>query len=142
MVELHGRERYFYAEADEELYRTDGYGGTDPDIDNITPRFTSDIDLTANLGASVDFLFDGSGAAGDLLLYLYKKNAGSWESGVIAIRDIAVTNDGTEHTYHFTIDESYGAGYYAFMMMSSPGCGDNPFEIDVQMRVWNKQKPG
>lgn len=132
------RERYFYAGADQELYQTNGYGGTDPDVD-ITERYTSDIDLTVNLGTAIDFEFDGSGATDDLLLYLYKRRNGTWDGGEIAVWSVTVASDGSADIYHFTIDESYGAGHFRFGLAST-GQTDT-FEMDVQMRVWTKEVP-
>ncbi len=129
------RESYLYDKTDTELYKTDGYGGSDTDVD-ATERFTGNIDLTVNLGANVDFKFTGSGSTDDLALSLYERRDASWGSSEIAIWNATVNSDGTESIYSFTIDSSYGAGHYRFGMKST-GATDT-FEIDVEMRQWRR----
>ena len=126
-------EGYAYAEADTKVYKTDGYGGSDADVDG-TERFTSDIDLTLKTGAAADFKFDGSGSADDLILALYKRRDANWDGDEIKIWSATVDNDGSEDIYHYTIDPSYGAGHFRFGMKSSGGT--DTFEIDVEMRTW------
>ena len=128
-------ESYLYDNSDTELYQTNLYGGTDPDIDG-TERFTDDIDLTVQLGAIIDFLFDGSDALNDLVINLYKRRDNSWSGDEIAVTSITVENDGNEHLYHFTIEESYGAGHYRFGMVRSGGA--TTFDIDVEMRTYRR----
>ncbi len=129
------RESYLYDKIDIELYRTDGYGGSDTDLDD-TERFTDNIDLTVNLGANVDFKFTGSGSTDDLVLSLYERRDASWGNSEIAIWNAAVNSDGTESIYSFTIGGSYGAGHYRFGMKST-GATDT-FEIDAEMRQWRR----
>lgn len=126
-------ESYLYDATDTELYKTDGYGGSDADVDD-TERYTDGIDLTVHTGAAIDFKFDGSGGTDDLNLYLYKRRDSSWDGDEIAIWSVTVDSDGSEDIYHFTLDESYGAGHFRFGMTSS-GSTDT-FEIDVEMRQW------
>lgn len=128
-------ESYLYDKIDTELYKTDGYSGSDTDVD-ATERFTSDIDLTVNIGANVDFKFTGSGSADDLVLSLYERRDVNWGDGEIAIWSATVNNSGSESLYSFTIDSSYGAGHYRFGMKSS-GATDT-FEIDTEMRQWRR----
>lgn len=124
---------YLYDETDMELYRTDGYGGSDADVDD-TERYTDDVDLTVDTGAAIDFKFDGSGNTDDLVLSLYKRRDSNWDGGEIAIWDETIPSDGSEDIYNFTIAGSYGAGHYRFGMKSS-GSTDT-FEMDVEMRRW------
>lgn len=124
---------YLYDGTDTELYKTDGYGGSDADVDN-TERFTNDIDGTVNAGSGIDLKFDGSGATDNLILSLYKRRDGDWDGGEIAVWSDTIESDGGEHIYHFTIDGSYGAGHFRFGMKSS-GSTDT-FEMDVEMRQW------
>jgi hypothetical protein len=126
-------ESHLYDESDTKLYKTDGYGGSNADLDS-TERFTGDIDLTVNIGAALDFRFDGSGSTDDLILYLYKRRNSIWDGSETALWSITIANDGSESCYHFTIDESYGAGHFRFGMKSS-GSTDT-FEMDVEMRQW------
>jgi len=128
-------ESRLYSKTDTELYRTNSYGGSDTALDN-TGSFTADIDLTVNIGAAIDFNFDGSGSTDDLILSLYKRRDENWNDGEIALWGITITSDGSEDVYHFTIDNSYGAGHFRFGMMSS-GSTDT-FEIDVEMREWRR----
>jgi hypothetical protein len=126
-------ESHLYDEIDTRLYRTDGYGGSDADVDS-TERYTGNIDLTVNVGAAVDFKFQGSGIINNLVLYLYKRRNSVWDGNEIALWSATVTSDGSEDSYHFTVDESYGAGHFRFGMKSS-GSTDT-FEVDVEMRRW------
>ena len=128
-------ESHLYDETDTELYKTDGYGGSDADVDDIE-QHTGNIDLTVNIGAAVDLKFDGSGSIDDLMLSLYKRRDANWDGNEIAMWNTTITSDGSEGTYHFTIDESYGAGHYRFGMKSS-GSTDT-FDIDMEMRQWRR----
>jgi len=123
-----------FAEEDHELYLTDGYSGSDADLDG-TERFTSDIDLTRETGAAVDFKFDASGATDDLVISLYQTIQSSWDGDEIAIWTGTVDSDGTEDIYTFSILPSYGAGHYRFGMVRS-GTTDT-FEMDAEMRRWH-----
>ncbi len=129
------RESYLYDKTDTELYKTDGYGGSDTDVD-AAERFTDNIDLTMNLGANVGFTFTGSGSTDDLVLSLYERRDASWGNSEIAIWNATVSNDGSESIYNFTIDSSYGAGHYRFGMKSA-GSTDK-CEIDAEMRQWRR----
>lgn len=127
-------EKYEYGDTDEELYKTNGYGGSDVDLD-ATERYTGDIDLTSLRQAIVDFKHDSSGTTDDILLYLYKRRDSTWDGDEMAVWSTTVVSDGSEDIYHFTITESYGAGHFRFGMKRS-GTTDT-FEIDVQMRRSN-----
>ena len=132
--------QYDYSGSDTELYQTNLYGGTDADLDNTVPvddtdGYTSNIDLTTNIGAVIDFKFDSSGTTDNLVLKLFKRRNSSWDGDEISISgDIIVESDGTEDIYSYTIDESWGAGHYRFSLQSS-GATDT-FDIDVQMRTY------
>ncbi len=128
-------ESYLYDKTDTELYKTDGYSGSDADVD-ATERFTDDIDLTVSIGANVDFKFTGSGSTDDLVLSLYERRDVNWGDGEIAVWNSTVSNSGSESLYSFTIDSSYGAGHYRFGMKST-GATDT-FEIDAEMRQWRR----
>lgn len=129
---------YEYDSSDTELYKTDGYGGSDADLDNTTPvddtdGYTSDIDLTQKLGCVVDFKFDASGSTDDLVLKLFKRRDNSWDNDEIAIMEITVPSDGSEDIFSFTIDDSFGPGHYRFSMQSS---NTETFDIDVEARYY------
>jgi len=133
-----GHESYKYDAADDEVYQTDGYGGTDTDVDN-TERFTDDIDLTVLTGAEVDFKFDGTNATDDLILTIYKRRDGSWTGNEVAWKSaITVANDGSETEYHYTIPEAYQAGHYRFGMKSEGAT--TTFEMEVSVRQWRKTR--
>ncbi len=128
---------YNYAGADTELYRTNLYSGSDADLDNSAPvdaadGYTSDIDLTSNIFATIDFKFDASGATDDLVLKLFRRNDSTWDNDEIAIDEITVTSDGTEDIFSYAIGPSHGPGHYRFSLQS--GGATDTFDIDVQMR--------
>ena len=122
---------YEYEDSDSELYKTNLYSGGDADIAG-TEVFTSDIDLTTYMGATVDFQFDASGNTDDLILKLYRRRDSSWDDDEIAQHQVTVSSDGSEDIYTYTIDQ--GAGHFRFGMVRS-GSTDT-FDIDVEMRRW------
>jgi hypothetical protein len=130
---------YSYGSSDEELYKTDSYGGTDADLDNTTPvddtdGYTSDIDLTDNMEATIDFKFDASGATDNLLLTLYKRRDSNWDGNEIAKLSVVVDSDGSEDIFSFDLSPALGwsAGHYRFALQSNGGT--DTFDITVQMR--------
>ncbi len=133
---------YEYDGSDTELYSTGAYSGSDADLDNTAPvdntdGYTSDIDLTQKIGIVIDFKFsEAGGAAGtdDLVLTLYKRRDSTWDGDEIAITSITVPNDGSEDIYSFTIDESFGAGYFRFALQSAGAT--NTFDINVDSRYY------
>jgi len=128
-------ESRLYDKTDTELYKTDGYGGINNDLDD-TECYTADIDLTVNIGAAIDFKFSGSGNTDDLVLSLYKRRDENWDGDEISLWNATVTNGGSDYVYHFTIDCSYGAGHFRFGMKSS-GSTDT-FDMDAEMRGWRR----
>lgn len=129
-------ESYLYDDSDIALYATDGYGGTDSDLDD-TERYTSDIDLSLFTGAELDFTFDGIDTTDDLYLYLYKRRDSSWSGNELAWKTrLTASNDGTESEYHYSIPSEYGVGHYRFGMVSSGST--TTFEISVALRRWRR----
>jgi hypothetical protein len=127
---------YEYAGSDTELYKTNLYTGSDSDLDNTAPvddtdGYTSNIDLTQNVGAIVDFKFTGSGSTDDLVLKLFRRRDSSWDGDEIAIDTITVSNDGSEDIFSYHLK---GPGHYRFSMQSE-GATDT-FDIDVEMRTY------
>ncbi len=122
-----------YGATDEELYQTDGNGGTNPDVDD-TERYTNDIDLTEERGATITIKFDGSDATDDLIISLYARQDDAWEDVEIALSSVTVASDGSEDIYTITITPAYGAGHYRIGMVRSGA--STTFEIDAQMRRW------
>lgn len=131
---LLGDKRWVFEDTDEELYQTNLTGGSDSDIAG-TELFTSNIDLTQETGAAIDFAFDASGATDDLVLALYKRRLSTWTGTEIAVWSATVDSDGTADIYTFDIDATYGAGYFRFGMVRS-GSSDT-FDIDVEMRRYH-----
>lgn len=129
-------ERWLYETADNELYKTDGYGGSDADV-STSVVYTDTVDLTDYLGAVVDIVFDGSDATDNLSLYLYKRRDDTWDGDEIAVWSGTITSDGSEDIYHFTIDESYGPGYFRFGLVSAGAT--TTFDIDAQMRRYRRR---
>lgn len=130
---------YSYGGSDEELYKTDQYSGSDADLDNTAPvddtdGYTSDIDLTDNIYAAIDFKFDASGATDDLVLTLFRRRDSSWDGDEIAIWAVTVDSDGSEDVYAVDLGphKGFGPGFYRFAMQSSGST--NTFDIEVQMR--------
>lgn len=128
---------YNYAGSDTELYQTNLYGGSDADLDNTAPvdatdGFTSNIDLTSNIFATIDFKFDASGATDNLVLKLFRARTSSHDIDAIAIDEITVSSDGSEDIFSYVIGPSHGPGHYRFSIQSA-GATDT-FDIDVQMR--------
>lgn len=131
--------QYSYGGSDEELYQTNLYGGSDADLDNTIPidatdGYTSDVDLTTQIYAHIDFKFDASSATDDLILTLYKRRDSSWDNDEIALSAITVTSDNSEDIYSFELGphKGYGPGHYRFALQSSGATAT--FDIDVQMR--------
>lgn len=130
---------YSYGGSDEELYQTNGFGGTDADLDNSAPvsdadGYTSDIDLTDNMEANIDFKFDASGAVDDLLLTIYARRDSSWDGDEIAVLPIIVESDGSEDIFNLKLSPATGwpAGFYRLALQSTGGT--DTFDIDIQMR--------
>lgn len=131
--------QYSYGGSDEELYQTNLYGGSDADLDNTEPvddtdGYTSDIDLTTQIYATIDFKFDSNGATDDLVLTLLSSRDSSWDNDEIAVFEITITNDNSEDIYSFELGphRGYGPGHYRFCLQSSGGT--DTFDIDIQMR--------
>lgn len=121
---------------DEILYQTDGYSGSDADIDS-TERYTSDIDLTVETGSSIDFKFDGTDATDDWYLQIYNRRNNAWEAIEEGWKSLlTVSNDGTETIYHYTIPETYQPGHYRFGMVRTGST--TTFEMLVTCIRWRK----
>lgn len=123
--------QWTYGATDEELYKTDGNGGTDADI-NDTEKYTSDIDLTVSRGATIIIEFDGSCATDDLIVSLYARQNDSWDGDEVAQSSVTMTNDGSEDIYTLNITPAYGAGHYRIGLLSAGAT--TTFEIDAEMR--------
>lgn len=131
--------QYDYDDKDTNIYKTDGYGGTDTDVTTI--QYTDNIDLTLALGANIDFKFDASGATDDLVLTLYKRRQSETDEAWGAIEEekwsTTISSSGAEAIYNFTLGETYGPGHYRFGMARS-GSTDT-FEVDANLRYWKQR---
>ena len=125
---------YLYDKNDSELFKTDGYNGNDPDIDD-TQKFTNDIDLTVNTGAIVDIVFDGSNDMDDLVLNIYRRRDDNWQGVEIPLETpITISNDGTECIFNISIGKAYGPGHYRIGMKST---GSNTtFDVYARARFY------
>lgn len=130
---------YSYGVSDEELYQTNLYGGTDADLDNTTPvddtdGYTSNIDITDNMFATIDFKFTGSNSTDDLVLTLYKRRDSSWDNDEMAIWSVLIPNDGSEDIYPFDLGphKGFGPGHYRWALQSEGTT--TTFDVDVEMR--------
>lgn len=129
-----GHQSFLYAKTNANVYQTNGYSGSDADVDD-TERFTADMSLEVNRGVGIDFKYDGSDATDDLILTLYKRIDSTWLGSEVAWKAaITVENDGAEHVYHYTIPNNYQPGHYRFGMKSAGGT--STFEMDANVRTW------
>lgn len=118
------------------IYQTNLYGGADADIAG-TQLYTDNIDMSMVTDALVDFLFDASDATDDLLLYIYKRGDSTWVGTEIAWKSVlTVDNDGTSHTYHYTIPKDYRGGHYRFGMVRSGVT--TTFDIQVTVHTFRE----
>jgi hypothetical protein len=130
--------KFKYAGSSSELYKTNLYGGSDADLDNTAPvdatdGFTSNIDLTADIFANIEFKFDSSGTTDDLILKLFRALTSTHDVDEIAIDEITVPSDGSEDLFSYALGQAHGPGNYRFSMQSSGGT--DTFDIHVQTRL-------
>lgn len=129
--------QWLYDETDAVIFQSVGYGGVNGPL-TATEQFTPTINLTEKKNAKLEFKFDATGATDNLTLSLYTSNDGDpagWTGNEIAVWSTNIANDGNEHEYSFTIDDSWGAGYYRFGMQSA-GATDT-FQIQVAIRYFD-----
>lgn len=122
---------YEYDGSETNIYQTNGYAGSDADVDN-TERFSDDIDLTQKLFAVCELKFDGSGNTDDLHINLYRSLDNTWDGDEIPILRITVDSDGSEDFWSMTIGPDFGPGHYRFGLASSGSV--NTFEVDFNVR--------
>jgi hypothetical protein len=123
--------QYQYDGSNTNIYRTNAYSGTDPDVDS-TMRFTADIDLTQKVFAVCELKFDASGAADDLKVSLYRSLDSAWDGDELEILVTTIDSDGSEDLWSMTIGPDFGPGHYRFGLKSS-GAADT-FDIDFNVR--------
>lgn len=125
--------------AEEELYQTNAFSGTDADLDNTAPvsetdGYTSDIVLTDKEIAALSFEFLGNNSTDDLVLTLFKRVKAAWTGNEIALFSVTVTNDGSQDVYtdmEIGPHKGYGPGTYRVGMQSSGA--STTFDMDALM---------
>jgi hypothetical protein len=123
--------QYAYDGSSTQLYRTNAYSGSDPDVGS-TPCFSTTLDLTQKVFAVCELKFDGSGATDDLKLSLYRSLDSSWDGDELPLLSIVIDSDGSEDLWSMTIGPDFGPGYYRFALAST-GATDT-FDIDFATR--------
>ena len=115
------------------IYKTNYYGGNCADLDNTTPvnkldGYSSIIDLTEDIYATLKFRFKPSGATDNVVVKLYKDDDGIFDGSEVAIdTQTVVSGASTEKEYTYTLNANNGPGYYRFSMQSSGGT--NTFDM-------------
>lgn len=125
--------------AEQELYQTDAFSGTDADLDNTAPvdetdGYTSDIVLTDDMIAALSFEFLGNNSTDDLVLTLFKRVKSTWTDNEIALWSVTISNDGSQDVYTgMEIGEhrGFGPGTYRVAMQSSDS--NTTFDMDALM---------
>jgi hypothetical protein len=123
--------QYSYDGSSVNLYRTDLYSGTDPDVGS-TRQFCADIDLTQKLFAVCELKFDAGGTTDDLHVSLYRRLDGSWDGDELEIFAVTIDSDGSEDLWSFTMGPDFGPGHYRFGFKST-GSTDT-FDLDLNAR--------
>ncbi len=136
-IRMSATRRWSYDATDDVIFQSVGYGGVNGPL-TATEQYIPTIDLSARKNAKLEFKFDATGNTDQLTLSLYTSNDGDpagWTGNEIAVWTGNVANDGAEHEYSFTIDDSWGAGYFRFGMQSA-GATDT-FQMQVSLRYFD-----
>jgi hypothetical protein len=123
--------QYSYDGSTTNLYRTNLYSGTDPDVGG-TQQFCADLDLTQKLFAVCELKFDASGSTDDLRVSLYRRLDSSWDGDELEILAATIDSDGSEDLWSFTIGPDFGPGHYR-LGLKSTGATDT-FDVDLNAR--------
>lgn len=123
--------QYEYDASTTNLYRTNLYSGTDPDV-GATQQFSADIDLTQKLFAVCELKFDATGATDDLRVSLYRRLDSSWDGDELELFATTIDSDGSEDLWSFTLGPDFGPGHYRFGLKSSGSI--DTFDIDLNTR--------
>jgi hypothetical protein len=110
--------QYAYDASSTNLYRTNAYSGSDPDVD-VTMRFSADIDLTERPFAVCELKFDAQNVVGDLIVTLYRRLDSSWDGDELEIFRTTIDSDGSEDLWSITLGPDFGPGHYRFGLLSS-----------------------
>jgi hypothetical protein len=88
------------------LYQTDGYGGSDADVDG-TERFSSDVDLETDghEGVHCHLKYDASGTTDDLEVAIYSSLDGTNYDDIAMHKFTADNNGGAETEISFVVKD-------------------------------------
>lgn len=134
-------DRKDYSTTTNTLYATNGYSGTDADLDNSTPVDNTDgysdtIDLTKRGGWTGSLKHDSSGTTDNVVLKLFRIEGTTWDGDETEVTTITVTSDGSEDIYPLCITRrAYGAGYFRLSMQSSGGT--DTFDVQLTGNLWD-----
>lgn len=125
--------------AEEELYKTTSFGGSDELLDNTAPvnnsdGYTSDIELDDNDQAGLSFEYLGNNSTDDLVLTVFKRVKSVWVGTEKAIFSVTVNNDGSQDVYtglELGEHAGFGHGVYRIAMQSSDG--NTTFNVEAVM---------
>jgi hypothetical protein len=123
--------QYQYDASSTNLYRTNTYSGTDPDVD-ATMRFSADIDLTEKMFAVCELKFDAASTVGDLIVTLYRRLDSSWDGDELEILRTTIDSDGSEDLWSITLGPDFGPGHYRFGLRSTSE--NDSFDVDLNAR--------
>ena len=114
------------------IYQTDGYTGSDADIDG-TERFTSDIDLETSgyEGVQVHIKYDASGTTDNLVCAVYGSLDGTNYSD-FPIKSIVFDNNAGVETEVSFILKDYQHFRIGFVRSGST----DTFELDCDVTYW------
>jgi hypothetical protein len=117
----------------QDLYKTDGYGGSDVDIDG-TERFSSDVDLETDghEGAHCHLKYDASGTTDDLEIAVYSSLDGTNYDDIAMTKFIADNNSGAETEISFVVKDV--AHFRAGLKRSG---NTDIFEAHLTCQRWN-----
>lgn len=125
--------------AEQELYQTNSFGGTDADLDNSTPvsatdGYTSNIVLTDEDQAALSFEFLGSNSTDDLVLSLFKRVGAAWKDTELALWSVTISNDGSQDVYTgLEIGEHRGHGHGTYRVAMQSSDSNTTFDMDAIM---------
>jgi hypothetical protein len=117
----------------QDLYKTDGYGGSDADIDG-TERFSSDVDLESNghEGAQCHLKYDASGTTDGLEVAVYGSLDGTNYDDIAMTKFTADNNGGAETEISFVVKD---VAHFRVGLKRS-GSTDT-FEAHLTCQRWN-----
>jgi hypothetical protein len=117
----------------QDLYQSDGYGGSDADVDG-TERFSSDVDLetAGHEGAHCHLKYDASGTTDDLEVAVYGSLDGTNYDDIAMTKFTADNNSGAETEISFVVKD---VAHFRVGLKRS-GSTDT-FEAHLTCQRWN-----